>query len=90
MAAGYVNDKGRNSTWLAVSDQPCPYRSRSFFLRTLPTGLRGSSSINSTPLGLLKLAMRSRQNSITSSGVAVSPRFNTTKAKGAAELGVCG
>ncbi len=60
------------------SDQACPYCSRSFFLRTLPMGFLGNSSINSTPLGLLKLAIRSRQNSITSSGVAVCPSFNTT------------
>ena len=53
-----------------------------FLFKTLPDGVRGSSSINSISLGTLNLANLSIQWSIIASAVRLEPGFNTTYALG--------
>ncbi len=50
---------------------------RSWFLRILPVAVRGSGP-NSTSLGDLKCAIRSRHHAISSSAVALQPGLSPT------------
>ena len=61
---------GATSTCQRVTaDDAGPYVLRSVVLSTLPVALRGSSSTNSTRVGHLKWASRSRAKAISSAGV---------------------
>ena len=60
-----------------LRSRPSQNGARRSFLRILPDGLRGSSSVKSTVLGTLKPAIRSRAQAMTSSGVTSSSPLTT-------------